>query len=555
MPVFCTLFYQNFFGGIVLRTKEINYDFFLEPEKIDLAAEKVEEYLTSLGLKKKEVIRLRLSVEEILLSWKERTDGKRMVQLSCYKRLGQPLIRLKLVGNTCDPLKKTEDTFSEWSETLLSRLETRPVYTYSRGVNIVTFRVLRPKRNPLVLLLIAVASAIIVGALGMFLPAEFRTDIAQHLIEPICTTYLDLMCFYGIPLIFLSVALGITGVGDVHAFGRIGKRMLGHYALFSSFAALGAAILAYPFFAFVFGASSANFSYADVLSMVLGWVPTSLVTPFIECNAMQLIFLGFIFGIGLLKLEPLGHRLLDVFEDVNSILLLAAEWFTRLLPALVFGTIVKSFWLGQLSEILPAWKSWVATTLLQALFFLLMTLAVCRKYKVRLIVLLKKVFSTFLIALGTNSCTASVTDNYAVCAGKLGIDSSVFGFGIPIGTSIFKPACAIRMVVLSFYVVSMYEVSVSPGWFILAILMAILFSVAVPAIPGGVLMFFPMLFAQLGLPAEALTPMLATDIFFDCVCTAFNQVSVQIALIYQAGEMELLDKEMLRSDQQAPVRV
>ena len=101
----------------------------------------------------------------------------------------------------------------------------------------------------------------------------------------------------------------------------------------------------------------------------------------------------------------------------------------------------------------------------------------------------------------------------------------------------------------------MYEVSVSSGWFILAILMAILFSVAVPAIPGGVLMFFPMLFAQLGLPAEALTPMLATDIFFDCVCTAFNQVSVQIALIYQAGEMELLDKEMLCSDQQVPVQV
>ena len=137
-------------------------------------------------------------------------------------------------------------------------------------------------------------------------------------------------------------------------------------------------------------------------------------------------------------------------------------------------------------------------------------------------------------------------DNYAVCASKLGIDKKVFGFGIPIGTTIFKPSCVIRLIVLSFYVASLYQVKVSPAWFIMAVAVSVILSIAIPAIPGGTLMFFPMLFAQLGLPAQALTAMLATDIFFDAICTAFNQVSVQMALVRQAGTMGLLDEDVLK---------
>ena len=238
--------------------------------------------------------------------------------------------------------------------------------------------------------------------------------------------------------------------------------------------------------------------------------------------------------------------LAGVLDDLQSLLLLVAEWFTRLIPVFVFIIIVKSFWLGQMSEILPAWKSWAVTSGLQATALLVMALQICRKNKVRLSLLLKKVSATFLIALGTNSCAASTTENYACCGGKLGIDGKVFGFGIPIGTSIFKPSSAIRLIVLVFYMASTYQVGVSAEWFVMAILMTVMLSIAVPAIPGGTLMFCPMLFAQLGLPAEALTPMLATDIFFDAVCTAFNQVSVQMALIQQADVLGMLERDALR---------
>lgn len=529
-----------------MRAKDIGFNFFLEADKIDLASEKIMDFLQQLALEHREALRIQLSTENILLAWQERFGKSAQVRLSCYSRMGQPLIRLQLDGDAFDPLEQSGDASSLWEKHLLSQMETRAAYSYIRGVNTITFRIVMPKRSPLVLLLFSLAAAALVGIAGGLLPPEARVAIAEQWLTPICTTYLNVLSFCGIPLIFLSVALGIRGIDDVNMFGRIGKKMVLHYFLVLLATTLLAAAAAYPMFRFIFGGSSLNIAYTDLLEMVLGWLPTSLLQPFLDCNAMQLILMGFIFGIGLLKLDPLARNLAGVLDDLQSLLLLVAEWFTRLIPVFVFIIIVKSFWLGQMSEILPAWKSWAVTSGLQATALLVMALQICRKNKVRLSLLLKKVSATFLIALGTNSCAASITESYACCGGKLGIDGKVFGFGIPIGTSIFKPSSAIRLIVLVFYMASTYQVGVSAEWFVMAILMTVMLSIAVPAIPGGTLMFCPMLFAQLGLPAEALTPMLATDIFFDAVCTAFNQVSVQMALIQQADVLGMLERDALR---------
>ncbi len=532
-----------------MSKKEIGYSFFLESEQIDIASEKIIDYLTEIGLERKEALRIKFSAEEILLSWQNHFGKMCGVQLSCYSRLGQQMITLKLDGEPYDPLNKEDedDQYGEWSQKLLSSLKTTPLYSYSHNSNIVTFKVMQKKSNSFLTLLISIATAIAVGFLGLLLPSELRMSVAKGFMEPICSTYLNVLCFCGIPLIFLSVVLGITGIGDINTFQKIGKKMVLDYIATLFGIVVITAMLAFPLFSFTYGENTISLNYTNLLEMMLGWLPTSLIQPFIDCNAMQLIIMGAVFGIGLLKLDPLAKNLLKVLDDLNSFLLLVGEWFTHIIPIFVFIIIVKSFWAEETSNVLKLWKSWAITIGFQCTAMLFLALWICYKHKVSLTKLFKKVSETFFIALGTNSCSASIMANYSCCGGKLGIAGSVFGFGIPIGTSIFKPCSAIRFVILSFFMISTYNINVSSGWFIMVIILSFILSIAVPAIPGGVLMFCPMLFTQLGIPDEALITLLATDIFFDVICTAFNQVAVQFALVNQAGRMDLLDKEMLRS--------
>lgn len=288
-----------------MKAREIGSNILLENAGIDQATERIERYLSDLGLERREIARLRLSAENILLAWQARFGKNASARLSCYVRLGQPLIRLVLENDPFNPLAQT-DEMNEWGINLMSRLATQPIYSYSRGQNVVTFKVVTKKRNPFLLLLFALAAAVAAGLLGSVLPPSFKTGVAENWMTILCNTYLNVLGFVGLPLIFLSVALGIVGVGDVNTFGKIGRRMVRHNTLVLLVVATLSAAIAYPFFRFTLGDNSLHIVYTDILNMVLGWLPTGLLQPFLNSNAIQLIIMGVIFGIGLLKLDPLA---------------------------------------------------------------------------------------------------------------------------------------------------------------------------------------------------------------------------------------------------------
>ena len=531
--------------------KSNTLEFPLKPESIDLAAEGIVEFLQNNKIERSSVIKLRINVEEILLGWLSNFNGEGSFQLSMGQSMGQYKVQLRYAGSPCNTLSDFDSEFGSWTKSMLSKLEVMPVYAYKHGTNLITFSIQKPKPNSLKLILFALLASIPVGLLGMLIPTNVKTFIVNDCMTPLYTTYLNVFAFCGIPLIFLSVVLGILGVGDLPTFTKIGKRMVLRFGAIIA-AALGLSMLvAAPLFNLTWGESSFGFSFNDFFTMVLGWLPTNLFQPFISMDAMQLIFMAIIFGIGMLILGAGSATLQKLFEDINSLLLWFSQWLASLIPLFVFIMIVKSIWMSELDVLLPAWKSWVVTTGLQALFILVMSLAIVKKYKVSLRLLLKKISSTFLIALGTNSCTASIPENYACCAQKLGMDPKIFTFGIPIGTSVFKPATAIRLVLLSFFMAEANNVEVSVSWMILLFIMSFTLSIAIPAIPGGTIMFCSMLFAQLNIPTDVIAQMLATDIFFDAVCTAFNQISVQLALLQHAGKIDMLDEEVLRKSSAA----
>ncbi len=528
-----------------MSAKEIGLTFRLDPERIDSASETIAEFLSGLELDHKEVLRLRFTAEEILLSWQEKFGAGIDAQLACYSRFGQPIIRLRLEGEPFNPLEKSEENGSEIGQSLMARLETTPIYGYSHGVNSVTFKILPKQKKAFLAFLIAMVLAAIVGFVGTFLPEGFRTEMANNLIGPVCDTYLNLLSLCGIPLIFLNIVLAITGIGDVNIFERISKKMALHFGAVLTMTVLLTFFVALPFFRFTFGEGGVSFAYTDLITMIFGWIPTGIFQAFVDLNTMQIIFLGIIFGIGLLKLDPLAKNLLHVLEDLDSFLLMVSEWAGRLIPAFTFLVIVKSFWLGQINAFLPMGKSWVITIGLLFVVHFLLVLQISLKHKASIGKLIHKVTKTFLIAFGTNSCAASVSENFNGCV-KLGIGNKVLSLGVPIGTCVFKLGTAVRLIVLGFTMASMYGVPVSSTWFVVLLLMAFLLSISIPGIPGGVLIFAPMFFAQLGIPEEALVPMIATDIFFDLFVTAFNQICVPFALVQQSHKMDMLDEEALR---------
>ena len=73
-----------------------------------------------------------------------------------------------------------------------------------------------------------------------------------------------------------------------------------------------------------------------------------------------------------------------------------------------------------------------------------------------------------------------------------------------------------------------------------------LVSFAIPPVAGGALMGFTIVFAQLGIPAEALGIAIALNAITDFPLTAMNVTGWQLTMINVADSLGLLNKETLR---------
>ena len=101
----------------------------------------------------------------------------------------------------------------------LPQVNYEPEYSYDRGRNRVLFRLRRKPLNQLVVLAVVLASALAVGFAGLLLPDDMRNALLAGVVEPLYSKFFDLLrCIAG-PMIFLSVAWGIYGIGDVETLG------------------------------------------------------------------------------------------------------------------------------------------------------------------------------------------------------------------------------------------------------------------------------------------------------------------------------------------------
>ena len=128
---------------------------------------------------------------------------------------------------------------------------------------------------------------------------------------------------------------------------------------------------------------------------------------------------------------------------------------------------------------------------------------------------------------------------------EYGIDDTIASFGIPLGMVTFKPTTALNYISVALFFSESYHVEVSASWVIVMVLTATILAIATPPIPGGALTAYTVLFAQMGIPAEALAIALACDTLFDFVDTGCDQFLIPFTLLGQANRLGLVDRDVL----------
>ncbi len=346
-------------------------------------------------------------------------------------------------------------------------------------------------------------------------------------------------------MIFLSVAWGVYGIGDAATLGRIGKKMMLGYAG-NTIAVCAFCVGFFPVLGPGMSTSAGSEGhFSSIAELILGIFPSTIVEPFATGNTLQIIFMGIIIGIALLYLGRQTSSVAKAIEEVNLLVQFLMEIISRMVPFVIFLVIINMIWSGSINVMISSWKLiavlLVAFVAVAAAYFIVISIW----RKVSIVVLIKKSIPTFLVALTTASSAAAFSSNVDTCEKKFGIDSSLIRFGIPLGMVMHKPVAAVYNLLLVFFFAEKFGVTCSVSWIVVAVLISSIIAIATPPIPGGGAVAYTIIFAQMGIPSDALAMALALDIITDFLITAFEMLVLPMALVSISSGLGMIDRESL----------
>lgn len=527
----------------------IKKELILDQAGVDAVSLEIAAWLADLKLSRQERVRIRLTMEELLLRVSEHFGGKVSGRLFLGKNLGAPVIRFRYRAEAFDPIRAADDHDNEmtaWTNRILARMGLSPSWHYRKGWNTLSQKIPRPGHSSQLNLAAALVLAIVVGIAGTALPVQVQTAITDFIFFPMSDFFFRLLNTFLGPMVFFSIVVGICGIGNASDFERIGRQMVTRFMLFTLLSSAAAVLLARPFFRLTGGVSGGDSQLINIRDLLLDITPSNPVRPFYDGNTLQIIFMAAMIGVLLVSAGESGARVRELAADLNDLMTEAIRAVCRLLPLFIFASFSMQIWESGIKTLAGLWKPIVLCAAVCAVLLAVKLLVVCLRLKVNAAVLLKKIFPSMVVGFSTASGSAAYSICEEINEKKLGIEPMLTRIGNPVGSSIYCGCTAVLFVLAAYTAGEQYGAGGGISWMLTLWLVCTVVSFAVPPVTGGTMACVGILIKQLGLPGEVMAISGLLSLVLDFVATGFSLGLRHLELLLQAEHLGMLDHDMLR---------
>ena len=525
----------------------IQEKFTLDERHIDYIAEKVTEFAYSLKIDKKEALRTRLTLEELLLKVIKQGQESINCELILEKKFGTGYIQIYYDGGQYNPIVDSENS-DELSNQILINLGLNPIWKYKDNRNRISFSFKTQKKSSIFFILGAIALAVVLGVLGQVIPEAVKEPVSEFLLQPMSKAFLGLLNIFAGIIIFSAIITGINSSGDLASFGKIGKRMLTRFFIILFVVAIITILIQLPFYHLNWsGQADAGESQVSKISeMLWGMLPNNIVQPFIDGNFMHVMIIAFMVGLAMLVLKEQSEGLRAFFNELSAVLLFIMKKICNLLPIFIFVVLLNKFWEGSFSTIIDMWKPILTILLLCISMTIIYLIIAGLKLGVKPFKLFKAILPAWIIGLTTSSTISAYSSILNILEEKFGVSKKFSRVGLPISNQIFSPTKVMYFLTVVIFFAEKYAVSVDMSWLFIAVILCVTISMAAPPIPGAILVCFGMLSSGLGIPSEAIAIIVTVDFIIDSINTATVCALRTLELTLQANNAGELDKNKLK---------
>lgn len=374
----------------------------------------------------------------------------------------------------------------------------------------------------------------------------------EQWIKPFGTIFLNMLKLVAVPLIFVSLVKGMSGLTDISKLSRIGLKTLGFF-MASTVVAITVGLLIVNFmkpghafpdsrraemqeqYAASVGETelvARQVKTGGPLDFLVDIVPENVIGAASDNrNILQIIFFAILFGLAVALIPHEKVKTVkDLFDGLNEIVLKIVDLIMKVAPVGVFallGTLVVEFTGDSVSESLDLFASlglYIVATVAGYLILIFLVYPVVLKLltPVGYREFYKAISPVQMIAFSTSSSAAALPISMEVVERDLGVSKTISSFVLPIGTTINMDGTSLYQAVGAVFIAQAFGFDLTMAQQLTIVLTATLASIGTPGVPGGGVVMLVIILTSVGLPAEGLAMVLALDRPLDMLRTVVN---------------------------------
>lgn len=400
--------------------------------------------------------------------------------------------------------------------------------------------------------LVGLVLGLITGLIVFQLPNGVLKDtiLINGIFQLVGQVFLRGIMMLVVPLVFISLVNGASGMGDIKKLGRVGIKTVAFYLTTTAVAIIIALVLGYLLKPGVGLDMSAIqvveptiSSKVPLIQILYEMVPRNPIAAMADGNMLQIIVFALITGIGLSLLGDKAEFLQKLFTSLNDLIMKLVEIIMLFAPIGVYGLISKTFATVGYAAIVPMLK-YILTVYLGLIIHMFFVYGGLLKGFTKLspMKFYKKFLPAMSVAFSTASSNATVPVSLELCEKELGISKNIASFTIPLGATINMDGTAIMQGIAVFFIAQVYGYELTLGMILTVILTATLASIGTAGVPGAGTLMLSLVLQSIGLPLEGIGLIIGIDRLVDMARTVTNITGDAVCtavIAYQEGEMDM----------------
>lgn len=348
-------------------------------------------------------------------------------------------------------------------------------------------------------------------------------------IAPLGTIFINLIKMMIVPVVFTSLVVGMTSIGDLKSLGRVGVKTISVYLVTTAIAIVigfAVALVGKPGVGMLSnaGATVKVKAAPSVMEVLVNMIPTNPIASMAKADILPVIIFALFVGAGILQIKKEQSELLikvfDAFAEVCYKIIAAVM---QLAPIGVFALLLPVVAAHGPSVLLPL----ISVILCVAIGCIIHAVAVYSSMvriigKISPMDFFRGMFEAMMIAFTTCSSAGALPVNMKNLQEKLGVSRQITSFVLPLGATINMDGTALYMGVCSLFIANVFGIDLNAEQMMMIVLTGTLASIGTAGVPGAGLIMLAMVLQSVGLPLEGLALVAGIDRILDMFRTCVN---------------------------------